>query len=150
MRNARAVPGRTASHSASSGGQEELHLRCKIKEGESEGDDNARDVESQKATPAKPQPQPKPQPQLKPQPEKDLGGKTCIKVKKGPLPPNKRLMSPEDVKRTSDECRSVMTEWEIVALQDAKYDGASYGYKFTDGNHLGCGYIGFMLLMDGE
>ena len=43
-----------------------------------------------------------------------------------------------------------MSEWAIVALQDAKYDGWGYGSKFTDGDHIGCWYVGKMMLMSGE
>ena len=42
-----------------------------------------------------------------------------------------------------------MSNFEIVALQDAKYDGVGYGSKFSFGNYLGCGYVGKMLLMEG-
>ena len=59
-------------------------------------------------------------------------------------------MTYEDVKRTPGECQHVMGQWEIVALQDAKYDGWGYGMKFTDGDAIGCGYVGKMMLMSGE
>ena len=58
-------------------------------------------------------------------------------------------MSIADVQNTSDKCKGAMDRWGIVALQDGKYDGPGYGSKFTRGNHLGCGYVGTVLVMTG-
>ena len=58
-------------------------------------------------------------------------------------------MTVYDFKQAHDWCRDKMNRYEIVALQDAKYDGVGYGNKFTYGNFLGCGYVGTMLLMKG-
>ena len=74
---------------------------------------------------------------------------TCILREKGVPPSGTKLMSSVDVKATSDQCKNVMGPNEIVALSDAKYDGENYGYKFSYGNYLGCGYVGRMLIMDG-
>ena len=42
-----------------------------------------------------------------------------------------------------------MTEWEIVALADGRFEGPGYGYKLTQGDHLGC-IIHYMLVMNGS
>ena len=71
----------------------------------------------------------------------------CKQVSKGPPPEGYIVMTMKDVRNNSDLCKSVMSEWEVVALFDGKYDGPGYGSTLTGGNHLGCGYIGRMLIM---
>ena len=44
----------------------------------------------------------------------------------------------------------VMGPYEIVALQDAMFKGSSYGYDMTQGNYLGCKFLGWMFVMTGE
>ena len=39
------------------------------------------------------------------------------------------------------------SEWGIWLLADGKIDGAGYGNKFTDGPHLGCDYIGWIVII---
>ena len=58
-------------------------------------------------------------------------------------------MSIDEVKAQKGQCQSALNTWDIIALQDGKYDGMGYGYKFTEGNYLGCGF-GSMLVMDGK
>ena len=44
----------------------------------------------------------------------------------------------------------VMGPYEIVALQDAMFKGSSYNYDMTEGNYLGCKFLGWMFVMTGE
>ena len=69
---------------------------------------------------------------------------------KGTPPPGYKLMSQADVEANLESCQSVMSVFEIVALQDAMYGGSNYGFEFTPGNHLGCNYCGKMFVMTGE
>ena len=58
-------------------------------------------------------------------------------------------MTIEDVRNTSGQCKGSLSKWSIVGLQDGKLDGPGYGSKITRGNHLGCDYVGMVLIMEG-
>ena len=81
--------------------------------------------------------------------EEEPNCKVCklVENSKKTIPEGYMLMSMDDVRNNIEECRYAMKAWGIAALSDGKFDGAGYGNKLTEGNHLGCDYIGSMLVM---
>ena len=58
-------------------------------------------------------------------------------------------MNVADVSSSKNMCGDIMGKYDVAVLQDGRYTGIRYNYKFNYGDYAGCNYP-YMLLMDGE